>query len=202
MPFHFYLETYGCSLNMADSDMIVGHLHHLGFQQVDSADSSDIIILNSCGVKEPTEDKIISRLETLSSSQVPVVITGCLPRISFKRIAKAIPNYGAILGPQSLHSLGPIVEKVVQGDRGIVHIETDSESKLKYFEGPRGSMICTVPICEGCMGNCAYCAVRFARTNVRSYKISELMELHLHRFEDFFCDTISEIKKMNFMKHD
>lgn len=177
MPFHFYLETYGCSLNMADSDMIVGHLHHLGFQQVDSADSSDIIILNSCGVKEPTEDKIISRLETLSSSQVPVVITGCLPRISFKRIAKAIPNYGAILGPQSLHSLGPIVEKVVQGDRGIVHIETDSESKLKFFEGPRGSMICTVPICEGCMGNCAYCAVRFARTNVRSYKISELMEV-------------------------
>jgi threonylcarbamoyladenosine tRNA methylthiotransferase CDKAL1 len=175
MQSQFYLETYGCSLNMADSDMIVGRLHHLGFQQVDSANTSDVIILNSCGVKEPTEDKIISRLEVLSNSQVPVVITGCLPRISFKRIANAIPNFGAILGPQALDSLGPIVERVVQGDRGIVHLETDSESKLRYFEGPRDSVICTIPICEGCMGSCAYCAVRFARTSVRSYKISDLL---------------------------
>ncbi|MHA1576187.1 MAG: tRNA (N(6)-L-threonylcarbamoyladenosine(37)-C(2))-methylthiotransferase [Candidatus Thorarchaeota archaeon] len=170
----FFLETFGCSLNTADSDLIVGRLHLLGFIRSELVDDADVIILNTCGVKEPTEDKIIHKLGKLSEGEIPVVITGCLPKISFDRVKKAIPDFGAILGPQSITSMGAILQQVVKGVRGIIHVESDDDSKLQFFEGPPDSVICTVPICEGCLGNCAYCAVRFARDELKSYKIDEL----------------------------
>ncbi|MFW9812891.1 MAG: tRNA (N(6)-L-threonylcarbamoyladenosine(37)-C(2))-methylthiotransferase [Candidatus Thorarchaeota archaeon] len=174
MTLRFYLETYGCSLNTADSDIIVGRLQELKGTRVHDVDEADLIILNSCGVKEPTEDRIIHRLEKLSKERSPVVVAGCLPRISLARIERAIPNYAAILGPQSIESLAAVVHRVLGGERGIQHLETDEVSKLKWFEGPPDSVICTVPICEGCLGSCAYCAVRFARGQVRSHPISDL----------------------------
>ncbi|MFX1368445.1 MAG: tRNA (N(6)-L-threonylcarbamoyladenosine(37)-C(2))-methylthiotransferase [Promethearchaeota archaeon] len=170
----FYLETYGCSLNAADSDIIVGRLHDIGFRRIAQADGASIVVLNSCGVKEPTEDRIIHRLEFLTKADVPVIVTGCLPRISLRRIQGAIPNFAAILGPQSIDSLGEITTRVLQGERGIVHLDSDTTSKLKFYEGPPSSVICTVPICEGCLGNCSYCAVKFARGKVQSYTIDEI----------------------------
>jgi MiaB-like tRNA modifying enzyme len=149
----------------------------MGFSQVCESDKADIIILNTCGVKEPTEDKIIYRLEQLSSGSSPVVVTGCLPKISIKRIMDTIPKFSALLGPQSIESLGTIIERVLQGESGIIHLEPDKDSKLRYFEGPSNSVICTIPICEGCLGDCAYCAVRFARGSVKSYKIEAIQKL-------------------------
>jgi MiaB-like tRNA modifying enzyme len=170
----FYLETYGCSLNTADSDIIVGRLKELKVNRVHDIDDADLIILNSCGVKEPTEDRIIHRLRELSKETSPVVVTGCLPRISLSRIERAIPNYAAILGPQSIESLTAVVNRVLDGERGIRHLDTDESSKLKWFEGPPDSVICTVPICEGCLGSCTYCAVKFARGQVRSHSITDI----------------------------
>ncbi|MHA1771310.1 MAG: tRNA (N(6)-L-threonylcarbamoyladenosine(37)-C(2))-methylthiotransferase [Candidatus Thorarchaeota archaeon] len=175
----FYLETYGCSLNAADSDMMVGRLHQMGGERVPHLEEADLIIINTCGVKEPTEDRIIFRLGELSKCNIPVIVTGCLTKISLSRVMKAIPNFAAILGPQSIDSLGPIVTQVLEGQRGILHLTSDLSSKLQYFEGPPNSVICTVPICEGCLGNCAYCAVRFARNVVRSYSIDEIFRIVL-----------------------
>ncbi|MHA1587471.1 MAG: tRNA (N(6)-L-threonylcarbamoyladenosine(37)-C(2))-methylthiotransferase, partial [Candidatus Thorarchaeota archaeon] len=91
----YYLETYGCALNTADSDMIAGHLSDWGVKRVLSLDNAHVIILNTCGVKEPTEDGIIHRLEELSKMAMPVIIAGCLPIISLRRVQRAIPNYAA-----------------------------------------------------------------------------------------------------------
>ncbi|MCF2135774.1 MAG: tRNA (N(6)-L-threonylcarbamoyladenosine(37)-C(2))-methylthiotransferase [Candidatus Thorarchaeota archaeon] len=175
----FYLETYGCALNAADSDMMVGRLHQMGAERVDCLEEADVAIVNTCGVKEPTEDRIIFRLSELSKCGVPVIVTGCLPKISLSRVKAAIPNFAAILGPQSIDSLGPIVLQVLEGQRGILHLTSDMSSKLQYFEGPPNSVICTIPICEGCLGNCAYCAVRLARSVVRSYSIDEIFQVAL-----------------------
>ncbi len=173
----FYLETYGCALNTADSDMIAGHLSARGAKRVLSPDEAHVIILNTCGVKEPTEDRIIHRLGKLSKMARPVIIVGCLPVISLRRVQRAIPNYAAILGPQSIETLGLIVDRVMKGERGLLHLEPDTGSKLQFFKGPPGSVVCTVPICEGCLGSCTYCAVKFARGNVKSYSIKSLHDV-------------------------
>ena len=174
MTHRFYLETYGCSLNTADSDIIVGRLKELKIERVQEIEDADLIILNSCGVKEPTEDRIIHRLKELAREKIPVVVTGCLPRISLARVERAIPEYAAILGPQSIESLALVVLRVLEGERSIQHLDSDEISKLKWFAGPPESVICTVPICEGCLGNCAYCAVKFARGQVKSHSIEDI----------------------------
>lgn len=174
MTFRFYLETYGCSLNTADSDIIVGRLQELKAERVQEIEDADLIILNSCGVKEPTEDRIIHRLEEMAKEKIPVVVAGCLPRISLARVERAIPEYAAILGPQSIESLASVVLRVLEGERGIQHLDSDEVSKLKWFAGPPESVICTVPICEGCLGNCTYCAVKFARGQVKSHSIEDI----------------------------
>ena len=170
----FYLETYGCSLNSADSDVIVGTLKSTGGVRVESPDKANIIIVNTCGVKEPTEDRIISRLETLSTTSTPVIVAGCLPKISLPRVENAIPNYAAIIGPQSIDSLNEIVPRVLRGETGIVHLDSVDVAKLKWLEGPPESVICTIPVCEGCLGSCTYCAVRFARGAVKSHTKREV----------------------------
>jgi len=174
MAIKYYLETYGCSLNSADSDIIVGNLAEIEGNRVESIDTADLIILNTCGVKEPTEDRIISRLEKLATGKTPMIIAGCLPKISLTRVEKAFPEYAAIIGPQSIESLSDIIPRILDGERGIVHLESDDVSKLKWLEGPPNSVICTIPICEGCLGSCAYCAVRFARGGVKSHSKREI----------------------------
>ncbi|MBE0525517.1 MAG: tRNA (N(6)-L-threonylcarbamoyladenosine(37)-C(2))-methylthiotransferase, partial [Candidatus Thorarchaeota archaeon] len=176
MAINFYLETFGCSLNSADSDIIVGTLARINGNRVESIDAADIIIMNTCGVKEPTEDRIISKLEQLSSGKTPVIVAGCLPKISFARIETALPDYAAIIGPQSIQSLSEVVPRVLKGEVGIVHLDSIGESKLAWFEGPPNSVICTIPICEGCLGNCTYCAVKFARGAVKSYSKRDIFD--------------------------
>jgi len=177
MAIPFYLETYGCSLNSADSDIIIGRLREIDARPVEDLEKAELIILNTCGVKEPTEDRIIHRLEELSGSTKPVIVAGCLPRISLSRIEQAIPGYAAILGPQAIESMAEIVSRVLIGERGIIHLESTDVSKLKWFEAPKESVICTIPICEGCLGNCAYCAVKFARGRVKSHLEKELCQV-------------------------
>ncbi|MFX0106824.1 MAG: tRNA (N(6)-L-threonylcarbamoyladenosine(37)-C(2))-methylthiotransferase [Candidatus Hodarchaeota archaeon] len=170
----FFLETYGCSLNKADSDLIVGRLTKLGMSKVSTINQANVIIVNTCGVKEPTEDRIIHRLEELAKGDLPIVVAGCLPRISLTRVERAIPEYAALLGPQSIETLGEVTQRVLAGERGIVHLDSDAGSKLQFYRGPPDSVICTVPICEGCLGDCTYCAVRFARGQVQSFSINEI----------------------------
>lgn len=173
----YYLETYGCSLNRADSSVIAGRMEALDGVSVDDESQADLIILNTCGVKEPTEDKIIHRLGQLAGRARPVIVAGCLPLISYHRVVETIPGFAAMIGPQSIESLGLVIPRVMRGERGIEFLQSTDASKLDWFQGPPDSVICTIPICEGCLGDCAYCAVRFARGEVKSHPISEIVAL-------------------------
>jgi threonylcarbamoyladenosine tRNA methylthiotransferase CDKAL1 len=177
MTIFFYLETYGCSLNSADSDIMIGRLREIDAHPVEEIEQAELIILNTCGVKEPTEDRIIHRLVDLSGGTKPVIVAGCLPKISLSRIEKAIPDYAAILGPQGIESMTEIVPRILAGERGIIHLESTDVSKLKWLKTPTDSVVCTIPICEGCLGNCAYCAVKFARGQVKSYSEREIYQV-------------------------
>jgi tRNA A37 methylthiotransferase MiaB len=131
----FYLETYGCSLNKADSDLIVGRLNGLGAAQTPDIEMADLIVLNTCGVKEPTEDRIVHRLEELGNQSIPVIVAGCLPRISLDRIQRAIPRFAALLGPQSIETLGDVANRVLNGERGIVHLDLTMNRNYGSLKG-------------------------------------------------------------------
>lgn len=157
-----YLETYGCTMNKADSEIIKALLQD---QLTEDFDKADIIIINSCGVKGPTEHKIKKRIKEICDKNKPVIVTGCLPKIS-----EVDTN---VIGT-NVYDIIEAVEKVKRGQKVRI-IREEKENKLCY---PRigDSVNAIIPISEGCLGSCTFCAARFARGYLLSYPVESVVK--------------------------
>ena len=161
----FYIETYGCSANFADSERMVSLLLDAGYQMTNE-ENADVIIVNTCGVKDPTERKIMKRLEGLKNKKV--IVTGCLPLIR-RDLVKIFPNF-SFLSPDKEYR---IVEAM---NKKIIDLEILEKPRFikKHFRF--NPIIEIVPISLGCTGNCTYCATKFARGRIRSYQVKDIIE--------------------------
>ncbi len=160
----FYIETYGCSANFAESEMMVSLLLDAGHEMTSEADA-DVIILNTCGVKDPTEQKILYRMEQLKDRKV--IVTGCLPLIR-RDLPEKYPQF-SFLSPDKEFR---IVEAM---EHHIVDLEKLERPKFIHKHFRFNPLIEIIPISQGCTGNCTYCATKFARGHIRSYPISEIV---------------------------
>lgn len=168
----FYLETYGCKLNRSDSELMREIL--LKEYKEASQDEADFVVLNSCGVVEKTERKIIKRILNLKKKGKKVILTGCLPLISPK-ISKKLAD--GILGPTNIFSLPTIIKRVLAGKKSIFLKEKKiDKAKLHCFKNKTENS-CTkiIPISEGCLGNCSYCATKFARGKLKSFETESIL---------------------------
>ncbi len=160
----FYIETYGCTANFGDSEMMVDELLNHGYEMTNEKDA-DVIIVNTCGVKLTTERKIIKRLKEISNRKV--IVTGCLPLIR-RDLVDMFPNF-SFLSPDAEYR---IVEAM---NEKIVDLSTRRiRCKKKSFRF--NPIIEIVPISYGCTGFCTYCATKFSRGWIRSCKIEEIVE--------------------------
>lgn len=171
-----YVETYGCALNKADTEVMLGILVKNGVEVADSIDDANIIIVNTCGVKLPTETKILRRLRELRNFSKPIIVAGCLPKISLEKIKKVLPDYAAILGPDSYEKLPEIIPRILNGQRGIISLDEDFLPRLTLPSVKTHPTIGIVPISQGCLGNCSYCAIKLARGRLKSYHPEEIVE--------------------------
>ena len=171
-----YVETYGCALNKADTEVILGILTKRGIRVVDSVDDATIIIVNTCGVKAPTEFKILKRLKELRKLSKPIIVAGCLPKINLEKIKETLPDYAAILGPDSYESLPEIILQIMSGQKGIINLNGKPLSRLTLPSVRTHPVIGIVPISQGCLGNCSYCAVKFARGRLISYSPEDIVK--------------------------
>ncbi|MGC8932117.1 MAG: tRNA (N(6)-L-threonylcarbamoyladenosine(37)-C(2))-methylthiotransferase [Candidatus Methanodesulfokora sp.] len=160
-----YIETHGCTMNASDSEIMAGILRKAGHVIVDDPENADLIILNTCNVKLPTEQRMIHRAKELSSIR-PLIISGCMAKTQPEKLRKyAI----ALLGPKSIH----LIDRVVSGERA------EEEVNLVKVSMPRerlSSVTAIVPIAEGCLGNCSYCITRFARGRLFSYPMDLIVD--------------------------
>jgi len=163
----FHLKTYGCKMNRADSELMRGIL--LNDHEESSEKEADFVILNTCGVVEKTERKILKEAFDLKRKGKKVIISGCLPLISFEECYEAADG---LLGPSNISSIGLLVEKVLKNKKEfIIEKETYDKAEMcsskKRLNGDTCSAI--VSIAEGCVGNCSYCATKFARKKLNSF---------------------------------
>ena len=114
---YVYLENYGCPSNKYDSEIIVAYLKKVGYDLVDAPNFADLFIVNTCGVKQPTEDRIFSRLKFLKDLGKPIIISGCLPKINLQGIMKAVPNFSAIIDPYSIDQITKVIKNVENGKK-------------------------------------------------------------------------------------
>jgi len=170
-----YVESYGCAANKADLEIMLAHMAVSGYEISNNPKDADFILVNTCGVKKPTEDRMLERLRLLSALKKPLIIAGCLPKINFKLIVKAAPNFSAVLDP---YSVDKIVSALKSAERGEVNKVFFSEKPPVKVDEPYirlNPIIEIIPISEGCLGACAFCCVRFARGSLFSYPINSIV---------------------------
>lgn len=169
---NFYLKTYGCKLNQADSELIRGLL--LKDHLESSREKADFVILNTCGVVERTERKILKEALELKKENKKIIISGCLPLISFEECNRVADG---IIGPTNISSIPLIVKKVLAGEKAI-NIKKRKIDKsdlcLKKKRAERETCSAIISIAEGCLGSCSYCATRFARKELNSFDIKNI----------------------------
>jgi threonylcarbamoyladenosine tRNA methylthiotransferase CDKAL1 len=172
----FYLETYGCTFNQADSQIMVAALEEKGYELTSSVDKADMIILNSCYVKLPTQQKIINRIQHLTHTypKSKLVVAGCMVDIDPKGLERIAPQ-ASWIGARQLSSTLEVVEGTLRGEK-IQKTGQSHDIKAGLPQKRFNPLVHILQIAEGCQGSCTYCCTRFARGKLQSYPLHVLFE--------------------------
>lgn len=169
-----YIETFGCTFNQADSQIMTGLMEEKGAEIVKFIEDADIILLNTCYVKQPTEQKITNHIQQIQNQfpEKKLLIAGCMVDIDPRKLEKLAPHAGWI-GARRIKSAPEVAEAIMRGD---LIRETGHDDQMKTCLPRRRSnpLIHILQICEGCLGKCSYCCTRFARGTLQSYPIALL----------------------------
>ncbi|MCL5433497.1 MAG: tRNA (N(6)-L-threonylcarbamoyladenosine(37)-C(2))-methylthiotransferase [Candidatus Marsarchaeota archaeon] len=165
----YYIRTYGCTLNQADSEIMNNLLLENGFELADSEENADVIVVNTCTVKAPTEEKILNYIKCLHNDGKQIIASGCLATVSPEKILKYAPNAGII----STTNIDKIIEAASEiKNKSPIFNKQQRIDKLFYinkkfsFQNP---LIAKIPINEGCLGFCTFCETKFARGALNSF---------------------------------
>jgi len=168
-----YFETYGCTANYNSSEIMKGLVKQAGMNLSPSADFADLIVINSCIVKEPTQEKIRRRVFDLLKKGKKIILAGCMPRINQKKLkhenlflldTSQIKNIVYLIQDISQESYNP--EK---------YLFKRNELKINLPKISSEKFIGITQISEGCLGECAYCNVRIAKGKLFSYPKEEIL---------------------------
>ncbi len=160
-----HIETHGCTMNRSDSEIMAGLLSSAGHVMVGSPEEADVVILNTCNVKLPTERRMVRRAAELSASGVPLVAAGCMARTQPDLLR---PYASVLLGPRSLIDVVSAVDAALSG-RESEFLEDRALNKASMPRVRLNPTSAPVPVEEGCLGACTYCITRFSRGRLRSF---------------------------------
>lgn len=176
----FFIETYGCTFNQSDEAKLKSVLIEKGY--IPCANKhAEYIIINTCAVKSPTQDKILNRIKTIHLNQgQKLILSGCLPWISkdlLDEILTLNKNIIAIIDVNSINEIHEVLKKYKQTNQTIIQKaknKIDKAEIIPWIDNLNDSGI--IPICEGCNNNCSYCCTRISRGNLFSYKIDNILK--------------------------
>lgn len=164
-----YIETYGCSHNFADSEHIASLLKDANYDLVNSLESADLTIINTCTVKTPTEHAFFNRLNELKRKNKKIVIAGCIPQTDSEKM-----NDVSIIGTYQTDKIVKVVAETLSG-KVISMIGKDSKPSLTNSSVRVNPLIEIIPINLGCLGKCTYCKTKAARGHLSSYTQKEII---------------------------
>ena len=183
-----YIDSYGCTFNKADGQIMAGVLLENDIDIVGSIEEADVIIVNTCYVKLPTENKVVYRIQKLQKDfpDKKIIVSGCMVEIDPEKLEKIGPNCSWI-GPHQLNKSADVVNATYCGE---VIRETgfSKESKVGVPKLTDDSLIHIIQICEGCLGACAFCCTRFARGPLNSYPIADIVAEAKEAIENGACE--------------
>jgi len=160
----FFIYTYGCQMNVHDSEKMLGTLEQEGFTAAERPDHADLIIFNTCAIRATAEQKFFSQLGRTkflkrTNPHVKIAIAGCVAQESKEKIRKRAPYVDVILGPQNIHQVKNLFHSSQQ-----MFIDENPSIAIQEYETHRQSLSrAWVSIMYGCNNYCSYCIVPYTR---------------------------------------
>jgi tRNA-2-methylthio-N6-dimethylallyladenosine synthase len=194
-----YLETYGCQMNVADSDLLSGILMGAGYRKTDRAEDADIILINTCAVREKAEDKVFSRAQELNAHKkrrpgVVLGVAGCMAEHLKDDLLARAPYVDIVAGPDSYRRMPDLVARAreVHGEAqarsapgprpvtisaGLIDVQLDKSETYEGLSGAQGGdgVSGFVTIQRGCDKFCTFCVVPFTRGRERGTSPREVL---------------------------
>src|ERR1700675_2940484 len=172
-PKTFYLETFGCQMNVHDSEKVIGTLVHEGYRQVETVEQADLILYNTCSIRDKAEQKVFHRLadyKKLQGQGKRFGVLGCVAQQEGEMIFERAPHVSMVCGSASYRSRPQMLIQLEAGKQRVTGLddhETDEcfETEFTARTNPHRGYI---TIIEGCDKFCAYCVVPFTRGKERS----------------------------------
>ncbi|MDF2095487.1 tRNA (N6-isopentenyl adenosine(37)-C2)-methylthiotransferase MiaB [Aquibaculum arenosum] len=171
-----YIKTYGCQMNVYDSARMADSLAPLGYSQCESAEGADLILLNTCHIREKASEKVFSELGRLRALQnaaaeegrrLLIGVAGCVAQAEGEEIVRRAPQVDLVVGPQTYHRLPGLVTRALAGEdrKALVDTEFPTESKFDFLpeESASPGAAAFLSVQEGCDKFCAFCVVPYTR---------------------------------------
>ena len=175
-----FLKTYGCQMNVYDSERIMESLSENGYKQTNNLNESDLIIFNTCHIREKAAEKLYSDIGRLKKirKEKKIIVAGCVAQAEDKQIIQRMPEVDLVIGPQTYHKIPDLVSKL---NKKVKYVETDFpiENKFNLLKKrvrseKKPSAFLTIQ--EGCDKFCTFCVVPYTRGAEYSRTTKELVE--------------------------
>lgn len=186
-----YLKTWGCAHNNSDSEYMAGILQSYGYNLTSDKDQADLILLNSCTVKTPSEDTFRNEIQHGKDNGQHVVVAGCVPQGAPK---SEYLSGVSIIGVQQIDRVVEVVESALQGHT--VRLLQQKKEAGKRVAGPKlslpkvrkNALVEIIPINSGCLNQCTYCKTKHARGDLVSYPPDEIVDRARQAFDEGCCE--------------
>lgn len=181
-----HIKTYGCQMNVYDSERIGDLMETKGYELTDSVEEADVIVLNTCHIREKAKEKIYSELGRIrpikenkkaAGSYVAIVIAGCVAQAEGEEIFRRMPMVDVVVGPESYHKMPEMVEAVFSQNDRAMKLDFTPDEKFDTLPKTRKGkgVIDYVTIQEGCDKFCSYCVVPYTRGAEFSRPVEEVL---------------------------
>lgn len=173
-----YIETYGCQMNVSDSELMLGKLTAEGYTPVDRPDGADVILVNTCAIRDHAEQRVVGRLGELKRHMkrgTVVGVTGCMAQRLGPRLLEQAKHVSLVIGPDGYRALPALVEGARQGHRTVA-TDFDLEEHYEDFAPKRFDRVkAWIPVQRGCDYRCTYCIVPYTRGPERSRRLTDVV---------------------------
>ncbi len=177
-----YIETFGCQMNVADTERAATGLRASGYDLCESADEADVVLLNTCSVREKAEQKVYTRIGELRSARpdkrdLLVGVMGCVAQLEGKRVFEHGSSVNMVIGTRATDRIPRLIERAREGERRVLDLgERGEHDSWDVSPVERHSAhVAFIPIIEGCNKFCSFCIVPYSRGRERSRPASEII---------------------------
>lgn len=187
-----YIETYGCQMNVSDSELMLGRLTSEGYGEVGTPEAADVVLLNTCAIRDHAEQRVLGRLGELKGVLRPdavVGVTGCMAQRMGPALLERARHVSLVVGPDGYRALPALIERARQGERPI-ETSFDLEEHYEDFTPRRTDRVkAWIPVQRGCDYRCTYCIVPMTRGPERSRRLGDVVR----EVERVAADGVTEI---------